>query len=381
MIKVKVENLKIGDIIAEHIINSERQVLLSAGTALSQKNITLLKLWEIDEIRLREETDTDDAIRLSLQFDEIVHNNNHLLDNRKKTEEHIEPEKSPIILSSIINEKPLQQYDDITQKISQIFLDIQNLKNTDVLKPMSNLICQYVATTPCVMGYTLQRELKNIRHEQLINHSLSVAINAAKIATLLGYSSDKIQTIVLGALLHDIGKTKLPDEIANRKNGYSNPQDEALYQSHVQVGYDLIKGLGLPREVTIILVQHHEYNDGSGFPLHLTAAKIHPYAQIVAFADMFDILIHESNELPNFFDIRTKLLNNGATKFNPAMIDIFDHYLKDFIFNVNVELSDGRAAEVIYTHPSYMSLVVRTTDGDFVDLSNNKDLYIKKTFL
>jgi len=380
MIKVKVENLKIGDIIAEHIINSERQVLLSAGTILSQKSITLLKLWEINEIRLREETDTDDAIRLSLQFDEIVYNNSQLLSNLNKTAEIIEPQKFPIVLSSIIGEKPLQQYNDITTKISEIFADTQNLKNTDILAALSNIICQYSATTPCVMGYTLQRELKNIRHENLINHSMSVAIIAAKIAKLLNYSPDKTQTIVLGALLHDIGKTKLPDKIANR-NGYMDPQDQKLYQSHVQVGYDLIKSLSLPREITIILVQHHEYNDGSGFPLHLTAAKIHPYAQIVAFADMFDALVHENHELPNFFDIRTKLLNNGANKFNVAMIDIFDHYLKDFIFNVNVELSDGRTAEVIYTHPSYMSLVVRTTDGDFVDLNKNKTVYIKKSFL
>jgi len=380
MIKVKVADLRIGDVIAEHIINSDRQVLLSAGTALSYKNITLLRLWEINEIRLREEKDTDDALRLSLQFDEIVHTNSHLFDNLTKANEMIESTKAPIILSSIISEKPLQQYDDITKKVSQIFLDIQNLKNTAILVALANIICQYAATTPCVMGYTLQRELKDTPHENLINHSMSVAINAAKIAKLLDYPPDKAQTIVLGALLHDIGKTKLPDKLANR-NGYISPVDETLYQSHVQIGYDLIKKLNLPREITIILVQHHEYNDGSGFPLHLTAAKIHPYAQIVAFADMFDTLVHASNELPNFLDIRTTLISNGATKFSPTMIDVFDHYLNDFIFNVNVELSDGRTAEVIYTHPSYMSLVVRTTDGDFIDLNKHKHIYIKKNFL
>ena len=172
----------------------------------------------------------------------------------------------------------------------------------------------------------------------------------------------------------------MPDRISNR-SGYFLPEDEALYQSHIQVGYDLIKSLGLSRDVTLIVTQHHEYNDGSGFPLHLEAAKINPYAQIVAFADMFDTLIHEEDELPNFFDIRNKLVKNGVGKINEDIMDVFDHYLKDFIFNVNVELNDGRTAEVIYTHPSYMSLVVRTTDGDFVDLSKNKNLWISKSFL
>lgn len=380
MIKVRVDALKTGDIIAEHIINSERQVLLSAGTVLSRKTITLLRLWEIKEIKLREETDSDDAIRLSLQFDEIVHNNSHLFDNLKPPEVIVESEKFPIVLSSIISENSLRQYDDISYKISELFIDLQNSKNITTLTAMSNIIYQYVVTTPCVIGYTLKREFKNIKHENLIDHSMSVAIVAAKIAKLLGYPPDTVQTIVFGALLHDIGKIKLPTKIANR-SGRVSPADETLYQSHVQVGYDMIKSLGLHRDVILILTQHHEYNDGSGFPLHLKAEKIHPYAQIVAFADMFDTLAHEQNDLPNFFDIRNKLITTGVSKIKEEIIDVFDQYLKDFIFNVNVELNDGRTAEVIYTHPSYMSLVVRTTDGDFIDLSKNKNLWIKKSFL
>lgn len=380
MIKVKIDELKTGDIIAEHVINSEREILLSAGTVLSRKTITLLKLWEIKEIKLREESDTEDTVRLSLQFDEIVHNNSHLFDNLKPAKPEIETKKFPIVLSSVINENSLRQYDDISCKLSEIFINMQTVKDLTDFTAMSNIIYQYIVTTPCVMSYTLKRQFKNIRHENLIDHSISVAIVSGKIAALLGYSPETVQTIVFGALLHDIGKIKLPARITNR-NGYFTPEDEPLYQSHVQLGYDLIKSLGLPREVTLILTQHHEYNDGSGFPLQLKAAKIHPYAQIVAYADMFDILIHEENDIPNFFDIRAKLTRSGAGKIKSEIIDVFDHYLKEFIFNVNVELNDGRTAEVIYTHPSYMSLVVRTTDGDFIDLSKNKNLWIKKSFL
>lgn len=383
MIKIKIDKIKIGDVIAEHIINSERQILLSAGTVLSQKTLTLLQLWGIKEIRIREEKDTDDDIHLSIQFDEIVQKNRHLFESLNKPEEIFEspnPPKSPIVLSSIISKKSLEQYDDITDKISRIFIDIENFKDGNMLFALANIICHYSATTPCVMGYTLQRNFKNLPNENVINHSMSVAIVSAKIAKLLNYSPEQINIIVLGALLHDIGKTKLPPHIAKR-TGYISPADEALYQSHVQTGYDLVKSLRLPREVILILVQHHEYNDGSGFPLHIKAGKIHPYAQIVAFADMFDTLAHENDEIPNFFDIRTKLTTSGANKINTQIIDTFDHYLNDFIFNVNVELSDDRKGEIIYTHPFYKSFIVRTTEGDFVDLSKNKTIQIKKSFL
>lgn len=373
MIKVKISELKKGDVIAEHILNSEGQVLLAAGAPLTDKTIELLKLWEIQEIRLREAKDTDDDIRLSLQFDEIITKNSQLFDKIKKIADTNPP---PTELSSIFNKKSTGQYHDISHKFSEILLDLEKSKETMALKVMANIICHYAVKTVGVLAYTLKREIMPLRQENLVTHSLSVAIISAKIAQLLGHPEEVIHTIVLGALIHDIGKTKLPENIFMQSD-CNSPEEESLYQGHVQAGYDIIKSLGLPREVNLILLQHHEYHDGSGFPLHLSAGKIHPYSQIVAFANLFDNLLHK-NTPPDFFDIRKILIQDGSTKFDTAIINAFDHYLESFVFNINVELNDGRTAEVVYNHPFYMSLVVRTASGDFIDLSKNKDLFIAK---
>lgn len=373
MIKVKISELKKDDVIAEHILNPEGQVLLAAGTPLTDKTISLLKLWDIQDIRLREEKDTDDDIRLSLQFDEIITKNSQLFDKIKKIAESDPPSTE---LPSIFNKKSSEQYHDISHKFSEILLHLPESKDIMALKVMANIICHYAVKTVGALAYTLKREITPLHQENLVNHSLSVAIISAKIAQLLGHSEDIIHTIALGALIHDIGKTKLPENIFTLAD-CSSPEEEFLYQGHVQAGYDIIKSLGLPREANLILLQHHEYQDGSGFPLHLTGTKIHPYSQIVAFANMFDNLLH-SNTPPNFFEIRNSLMRDGAAKFDTAIIDAFDHYLDSFVFNVNVELNDGRTAEVVYNHPFYMSLVVRTASGEFIDLSKNKDLFIAK---
>lgn len=377
MIKVITKKLKAGDVIAEHILNAERQILLAAGTALTEKTIALLKSWEITSIRVREETDTDEDLRLSLQFDEIMSKNSQLFDKINKI---ADTDSLPAEITSIFNEKSSQQYGDISHKFSQILSDVQESKNTVALTVIANIICKYATTTIGVLAYTLKRDLTANHHENIINHSMSVAIISAKIAKLLGYSDETMHTIVLGALIHDIGKINLPNNIFTKADCKS-PEDELIYQGHVQNGYDIVKSLGLPREANLILLQHHEYNDGSGFPLHLSAAKIHPYSQIVAYANMFDSLLHENDTTPNFFAIRSKLTHDGATKFDATMIDVFDHYLDSFVFNVNVELNDGRTAEVVYNHPFFMSLVVRTSDGEFIDLSKNKDVFIAKLAL
>jgi putative nucleotidyltransferase with HDIG domain len=377
MIKVKINELKKGDVIAEHILNSEGQVLLAAGTPLTDKTITLLKLWEIRQIRLREENDTDDDIRLALQFDEIVASNSELF---KKIKKIAVSDPSPTELPSIFNQKSSEQYHDIAQKFSKILLGLEESNDIMPLKVIANIICHYAMSTVGVLAYTLKREITPHVEENLVNHSMSVAIISAKIAKLLGHSEEAIHTIILGALIHDIGKTKLPENFFNHTDSYS-PEEELMYQGHVQAGYTIIKSLGLPREANLILLQHHEYKDGSGFPLHLAFTKIHPYAQIVAFANLFDALLHEKNTPPNFCAIRRKLMQDGATKFDTPIIDVFDHYLESFVFNVNVELNDGRTGEVVYNHPSYMSLVVRTASGEFIDLSKNKELFIAKLIL
>jgi putative nucleotidyltransferase with HDIG domain len=375
MLKVKINELKKGDVIAEHILNPEGQVLLAAGTSLTDKTISLLKLWEIQEIRLREEKDTDDDIRLSLQFDEIVSKNSQLFDKIKKIADSDSPPVEE--LPTIFNKKSTQQYHDISDKFSKILFELPQTKDIMPLTVMANIICHYAATTVGVLAYTLKREITPSRQENLANHSISVAIISAKIAKLLGHPDEVIHTIALGALLHDIGKIKLPETIFH-KSDCQSAKEELQYQSHVQAGYEIIKSLRLPREANLILLQHHEYQDGSGFPLHLATTKIHSYAQIVAFANFFDSLLHEKNTPPNFFAIRKRLTQDGATKFDTAIIDTFDHYLESFVFNVNVELNDGRTAEVVYNHPFYMSLVVRTVNGEFIDLSKNKDLFIAK---
>lgn len=117
--------------------------------------------------------------------------------------------------------------------------------------------------------------------------------------------AQNIENLGVGALLHDIGLLKLPMEVRQRGIGAVPPDGaggdatlEALYQSHVTLGFEMVRGKIAPTAAAVVL-QHHQRMDGSGFPLRKrldgtrTAQKgeqIHVFARIVAVADIFDRL-------------------------------------------------------------------------------------------
>lgn len=375
MRNVPIAELRPGDIIAQHILSEDDSILLASGSVLSAKSIELLANWQIHLVRLREEQDSDEDVNLALQFDAIIRPFQDLPD----TAQTVAVAERPVVPPppSIINQKSLQQYDSIFSKTLAIVSDRHLYTNLATLDSMAHIIQRFATQTPGAIGYTLKEMPSDKPLAHLTRHSLAVAVIATKLASLLDCPNEQLERITLGALLHDIGKLLLPPELREKNTDRSN-DEEALYRSHVQSGHDIFLRKPLANEVFSILLQHHERIDGSGFPRQLSGSAIHLCAQIVALADRFDHLLHDSGDLPDLFTIRSRLLADTAGKLLSDVIDTFDRYLATFTYSVNVELSDGRAAEVLYTHSAFRFPVVKTDNGELLDLNKQPDIRIKR---
>jgi response regulator RpfG family c-di-GMP phosphodiesterase len=96
------------------------------------------------------------------------------------------------------------------------------------------------------------------------------------------------------APMHDIGKIATPDAVL-LKPGRLTPEEWEVMKQHPTVGLQILDGSSRPilKAAAVIAHQHHEKYDGSGYPQGLKGDDIHPYARIVAVADVFDALSHE----------------------------------------------------------------------------------------
>jgi diguanylate cyclase (GGDEF)-like protein/putative nucleotidyltransferase with HDIG domain len=120
-------------------------------------------------------------------------------------------------------------------------------------------------------------------------HSQKVSAYAALIAEAMGMNDVEVEEIRLGGVLHDIGKVAIPENILN-KSGPLNPDEWDTMKSHVVFGAKILDPLTPLARIREMVLHHHEYFDGSGYPDALTGERIPLGARIIAVADAFDTI-------------------------------------------------------------------------------------------
>jgi len=150
---------------------------------------------------------------------------------------------------------------------------------------------------------------------------------------------------------------------------------------HTTKGYNLLKELELSQGVLFAVLQHHEREDGSGYPLGVKGDKIHNFAQIVAVADIYDAMTSDKvyREKTSPFQAVEALVQDMYGKLSPDVCTIFLNNVRDYFIGNIVELNDGREAEVVYLGQTMTARpIVRTPSGEFIDLERQKHVSIVK---
>jgi putative nucleotidyltransferase with HDIG domain len=120
-------------------------------------------------------------------------------------------------------------------------------------------------------------------------HSERVATYAASLATAMGLDETELQTIRVGAYLHDLGKVRIPHEILNKPGRLTN-EEFAEMKRHPEYGIELLASVEFPWDIRPIIRSHHEKLDGSGYPDRLRGDEIPLTAQLICIVDVYDAL-------------------------------------------------------------------------------------------
>lgn len=127
------------------------------------------------------------------------------------------------------------------------------------------------------------RDLYTAGHQQRVDQ-LALAI-----AKKMKLSDEQCEIIHIGSIIHDIGKIYIPAEILSKPSELSE-HEYGIVKTHPLNGYDIIKDIGLPKEVSLMVLQHHERLDGSGYPYGLKAEDIILESRILAVADVVEAI-------------------------------------------------------------------------------------------
>lgn len=179
-------------------------------------------------------------------------------------------------------------------------------------------------------------------------HSVNVSIIAIALGRHLGYPADKLGSLGFGAILHDIGKMKVPDKILN-KPAILTDEEFCEMKNHVSYGAAILGNTEhISSDAIGIAFQHHERYDGKGYPRGLLGRDLHPYSRIVCIADVYDAMTtvrpYSSPMGPS--DALKRIYGAKGTHFDPVMVDRFIKCLGIYPIGSHVKLDNGEIAEV-----------------------------------
>lgn len=331
--------------LAKTVTNANFVVILLENTVLNDKQVNLLKAMNISDVAVKDEFD------LSKLYQQVVA-------LRDKNSAFLKDfEKNAKLANKIIDE----------------------IKLGGEIKSAATILAAKIlpmADNPASVNYLFKLGHMNT---SLAHHCERVAIFSGIIAKWMNLSWDEIRSLVVAAFMHDVGKYKFPPKIISKTVEDMNEAELKLYQTHSQIGRDILLKAKFPEPIPTIVYQHHEHINGSGFPLNVRGEKIHPFAKIIAIADAYDNIVAERlgavKKTP--FDAVNFLIHGLYTLFDPAVCIPLLTRIKDNLVGSNVTLSDGRTGRVIFYPKDFSAMpIVALEDGTQINLNGQSNLSI-----
>jgi putative nucleotidyltransferase with HDIG domain len=157
-----------------------------------------------------------------------------------------------------------------------------------------------------------------------VGHSERVTTISLLLGRLLKLDAEELRYLRIGAMLHDLGKIGRINALVTKNHRLSRDEYDQIKQHPVH-GAKIISPLGLPKAVNDIILQHHERQDGTGYPYGIKGDKISSYAKIVSVADSYDAMTsrraYRTNLEPRA--AAEELLENSGTQFDPIVVRTF----------------------------------------------------------
>ncbi|KAB3536334.1 HD-GYP domain-containing protein [Alkaliphilus pronyensis] len=248
MIKMHLSSVDIGMYIAKPVYDDAGKLLIDKGNMLKKQYISKLVNYGIEYIYVEWDKKSNYA--------EII--------SKETTKEALRDIEK---FMKSFNYFDTDKYDKIVKIVNDIITKLLSKKN----------IILYVTDIRGIDDYTFQ-------------HSLYVCVYALVIGVELNYSKQQLEDLGIGALLHDVGKVLTPSSILKKPSILNSCEYEEI-KKHSTEGYNIIKYIdGVSEDSCIIVRDHHERYDGTGYPSGLKGKEIHEYARIVAICDVFDAL-------------------------------------------------------------------------------------------
>jgi HD-GYP domain-containing protein (c-di-GMP phosphodiesterase class II) len=239
-----------------------------------------------------------------------------------------------------------------------------------------------------VEGEPCLRVLGEMASDRAAAHALNVTVVSLMLARQMAVPHAVSLELGVGALMHDVGKIALPDRVRLAREDF-DPREAALYRDHVAQGLILGRRMGLSADAQLVIAQHHELADGSGFPSALMLPRMSLAARIVALVNRYDNLCNAATPAQSLtpHEALSRLFAQCRTKFDETLLSGFIKMMGIYPPGSLVQLNDERYAMVMTVnaaHPLKPRVLVvdnatAPDDALYLDLEREPALGIRRS--
>lgn len=261
----------------------------------------------------------------------------------------------------------------------------KNFSTGNVKKVVNTIVDELLANENIMIN------LLDIRtaDEYTFAHSVNVAVLSIVVGKALGYNQLRLRDLGVGAVLHDIGKIAIPNEILNKPKKL-NDDEMKIMKEHTIRGYEILKKYDDISSLSkIVALLHHERLDGSGYPFGKKGNDIHEFAKIVAVADIYDAMtssriykkkIH-TNQAVEY------LIATGNSVLDYDIVKAFLNHITIYPIGTTVLLNTKEKAIIVDNNRSCPTRPIVRVFGDKntgnvgykeIDLQKNLTVFIEK---
>lgn len=345
--------VKPGMIIDQAIIDRAGRVLIARKTALDDYLIESLRKMGVPGIYIRE-GEEDEEEKAPEVKEEI----------QKRYEQIKVEDPAKVRLSESVRKR-------VAEGIQYLYQDTKSANFTDATKSITNDLMKAISDNDAI---AVDISALKVSDEYTFKHSVDVATMSMIVAKQYGCSSEEVYQLGISGLLHDIGKSQIPNEILN-KAGKLTDEEFALMKQHSVLGYRIIQDKkDLSEAVKMGVLQHHEKTNGRGYPIGVGADKIHLFARIISVADIYDALVTERPYKKPFSPRdAVEMIMSMTEELDIEVMRCFMESVILYPVGTDVALSNGETARVIENSPHYVlrPKVMGLTTGKVYDLATD----------
>jgi len=346
-LKTHISKVEPGWILGKDVCSDEGTVLLSHDTILTEYSLARLQEWNVDIVDV-------------------------LLEGPC-----LEPFTKPAPIYSNEDGVFLDMYERSIGTIANLFTEMKTSKMIPLqeFKPIAESVLGQVLGVRGVL--TRLRQVKS-GDEYTFNHSLNVGIYSALIGSWMNYDETALRQLAMAGLLHDTGKAKISMDILG-KPGPLTADEFEIMKRHSLLGYQMIKATaGIAYEVGMAVLQHHERENGTGYPLKLTSENITPFAKIIAVADAYDAITSDRiyKAKRTSYMAADIIREEGFKTFDPMVVQSFLERITASFYADRVRLSNGMIGTIVSVNSERPTRPLIKTDQGFIDLDKIAELNI-----